>query len=716
MASQRTKVRLGKATALWLWTSVGLAACGVREVSLDPHALDADSDDSGVSGGASPTASTSRNSTAGRSQSGGAAGNVNGVGATIVGGSWSIAAGGFPASAGASTVGDGSLTNGGVALGGSDPPTQGGANTDTDSPAASGAGGNVAVPSDSTSPLVVGGAGGSLAMGGSSAAPQGGTIAGANSLPTAGGNVAQGGTYSSSGCTSGTCGGVVVSGSAGTAGREATAGASGSVAGGGSAGNSGRNSGSAGTSSVGPGIVGLPESKCSTSESGGSARFTFSLATKPTANVNLGFVSSDVTEGTVSSDWLVFTPSNWNVPQQLTVSGVSDLSLDGNVDYQVKVTVSSADPSYAALSPLPIALVNVDSYSVFHGLGDLSGGANDSGAMDVSGDGNVVVGYGTADSGSLAVRWTPNEGMVSLVNGSPGGRAEGISPNGTMIVGSVTVTDSTWYGGRAAMIWRYGAPGERFGSATCNKDGGMMQCFSSAYAVTDSGIAVGEALSISSTPAPVGYRWDGTSGTGLSSMSVVYAVSADGLVAAGVRLRAPRLSNPVSAIRATESLGYPVDATCITPQLGDCTSMARGISADGSVVVGENFAPPPYASSGGITTGFVWTASERMIRLPDLPFGVEDGAAYDINANATAGGNSVIVGSGTDEAGARRAMVWINRYPRTVEYFFSGIPAGWKLTLARAVSANGRVIVGEGINPAGQKEAWRAILPEPALK
>jgi hypothetical protein len=38
---------------------------------------------------------------------------------------------------------------------------------------------------------------------------------------------------------------------------------------------------------------------------------------------------------------------------------------------------------------------------------------------------------------------------------------------------------------------------------------------------------------------------------------------------------------------------------------------------------------------------------------------------------------------------------------------------GWTLAAATGVSADGTVIVGRGINPSGETEAWIAILPEP---
>ena len=39
---------------------------------------------------------------------------------------------------------------------------------------------------------------------------------------------------------------------------------------------------------------------------------------------------------------------------------------------------------------------------------------------------------------------------------------------------------------------------------------------------------------------------------------------------------------------------------------------------------------------------------------------------------------------------------------------------GWRLDSAEAISADGRTIVGGGINPAGDSEAYLVVLPEPS--
>jgi probable HAF family extracellular repeat protein len=80
------------------------------------------------------------------------------------------------------------------------------------------------------------------------------------------------------------------------------------------------------------------------------------------------------------------------------------------------------------------------------GLGDLVGGSFDSIANDVSGDGSVVVGYGTSASGKEAFRWTDASGMQTVTDWltdagvSVGGgfiltEAQGVSGDGNVVVG-----------------------------------------------------------------------------------------------------------------------------------------------------------------------------------------------------------------------------------------------------------------------------------------
>jgi hypothetical protein len=109
------------------------------------------------------------------------------------------------------------------------------------------------------------------------------------------------------------------------------------------------------------GITVSPTSGLVTTEAGGTATFTVVLNSEPTADVTIGLSSSDTTEGTVSSSSLVFTPANWNVAQTVTVSGVDDALLDGDIAYSiVTAAAASADSNYSGLNAADVSVTNTD--------------------------------------------------------------------------------------------------------------------------------------------------------------------------------------------------------------------------------------------------------------------------------------------------------------------------------------------------------------------
>jgi hypothetical protein len=97
-----------------------------------------------------------------------------------------------------------------------------------------------------------------------------------------------------------------------------------------------------------------------TTESGGTATFTVVLNSQPTANVSIG-LSSDATEGSVSPTSLTFTPANWNIAQTVTVTGIDDAVIDGNISYTIVTSAaSSADQLYNGLQAADVSVVNID--------------------------------------------------------------------------------------------------------------------------------------------------------------------------------------------------------------------------------------------------------------------------------------------------------------------------------------------------------------------
>jgi probable HAF family extracellular repeat protein len=328
----------------------------------------------------------------------------------------------------------------------------------------------------------------------------------------------------------------------------------------------------------------------------------------------------------------------------------------------------------------------------FQGLGDLPGGTFGSQANGVSADGSVVVGRGSSASGLEAFRWTRGGGMVGLGYLPRAGfsfisEGFGASADGSVIVG-----------------YSQGFNQEAFGWTS--DDGmvglGFLPVGSSSigYAVSNNGAVI-----VGSSEGQA-FRWTSDGGmVGLGRFpggrngSRAHGVSADGAVIVG---GSDSASNS-EAIRWTTDggmigLGY-------LPGPG-IHSWAFGVSADGSVIVGESF------SASGVEA-FRWTVDGGMVGLGDLA-----GGYFDSHANSASGDGSVVVGQGNSGLGPE-AFHWSESGGMvSLKGLLTsqGVDlTGWTLTEATGISDNGQTIVGYGINPNGQYEAWIATtVPEPS--
>lgn len=122
------------------------------------------------------------------------------------------------------------------------------------------------------------------------------------------------------------------------------------------------------------GITLSPTSGLTTSEDGASATFTVALDSQPTADVTINVSSGDTTEGAVNTSAMTFTPSNWNIAQTVTVTGVNDDVDDGDVAYMiVTAPASSADPGYSGLDAADVSAVNTDNDTAGFTVSPISG-------------------------------------------------------------------------------------------------------------------------------------------------------------------------------------------------------------------------------------------------------------------------------------------------------------------------------------------------------
>jgi hypothetical protein len=109
------------------------------------------------------------------------------------------------------------------------------------------------------------------------------------------------------------------------------------------------------------GITVTPTAGLITTEAGGTATFTVVLTTQPTADVTIGLSSDDTSEGTVAPTSLTFTVANWNTAQTVTVTGVDDTIVDGNVAYSIVTgAATSTDTAYSGVNAADVGVSNTD--------------------------------------------------------------------------------------------------------------------------------------------------------------------------------------------------------------------------------------------------------------------------------------------------------------------------------------------------------------------
>jgi len=171
-------------------------------------------------------------------------------------------------------------------------------------------------------------------------------------------------------------------------------------------------------------------------------------------------------------------------------------------------------------------------------------------------------------------------------------------------------------------------------------------------------------------------------------------------------------------------------------------SVAYGLSGDGHVVVGFSHHAQGWEA-------FRWTAQQGMIRLGELPGGSFYSEASDVSFDG-----SVIVGISADSQSYQAVRWTVDGEAINTEVLCPGHAAGvsddgtviagirygqggepnrgFRWTAAQgvvdlpdlasgqrfeypmAISPDGLTIVGDGINPAGDREAWMVVIPEPS--
>jgi len=304
----------------------------------------------------------------------------------------------------------------------------------------------------------------------------------------------------------------------------------------------------------------------------------------------------------------------------------------------------------------------------------------------ISADGTTAVGR----IGGRATRWVGSvpQDLNTFGNGSFS-TANAVSADGSVVVGNAYNGDS-WSPDTVAYRWSSGGGASSLGVTGGNYEGW------GALGVSGDGSAVvgrsGFGLGATAFGAPFGPPVS----TGPSSAR---GISASGSVIVGQTRNSDGTANVAFRWTTAES------ASLIGALAGGVNSAANAVSADGSSIVG-------WSESAAGRQAFAWTLAGGMIGLGDLA-----GGSYDSEALATSADGSVIVGIGTDALGAA-ALRWTPSGTTSIQTLLEGAGlnlAGWRLTSATGVSADGLTFVGNGTAPGGQSQGWMATIPAPGI-
>jgi len=172
-------------------------------------------------------------------------------------------------------------------------------------------------------------------------------------------------------------------------------------------------------------------SSTTTDEDGAAATFTVVLDSQPGDDVIISLNSSDISEGSVAPVSLTFTSVNWETSQDVTVTGLNDDLLDGDINYTVEIgPATSNDNNYNGIDPDDPELTNLDTDLDDDGDGisnEKEGNGDRDGDGDVNSQDYDPTGYlydsATGEiisGGSISVTGPGNVTFVSGRNGANG--------------------------------------------------------------------------------------------------------------------------------------------------------------------------------------------------------------------------------------------------------------------------------------------------------
>ena len=181
---------------------------------------------------------------------------------------------------------------------------------------------------------------------------------------------------------------------------------------------------------------GAPNQSASVAERG-TATFNIVLHyKKPYGNIVVDLSASDATEAVLSTSQLTFTPSNWETPQTVTITGPVDNITDGSQSSTITAGInsSSGDLDYEELPNMTMSLTTTDT--------DVDG-------MVISGITGTVAETGSTDTFTLALSSSPDctgNVVIDLTDNDTDNSEISYTPT------SLTYTSADWFTAQTVTI------------------------------------------------------------------------------------------------------------------------------------------------------------------------------------------------------------------------------------------------------------------------
>jgi len=327
-------------------------------------------------------------------------------------------------------------------------------------------------------------------------------------------------------------------------------------------------------------------------------------------------------------------------------------------------------------------------------LGRLPGAPSNgsSGALGISADAKVVVGFSWSGEGLRAFRWTEAGGMENLgtLPGFRSSLALATDADGSAVVGTCSKGDNAQ---TAAFRWS---------AATGMRpiiDWPEGRNHSAAFDVSaDGAVIVGSARTQSGMQ---GFIWDARSGQSITlgdlvpflpghSFCQALGVSDDGRVVVGEARVAP----DVNGLRVTQAFRWTPEsgmAPLGTLYPGTFVSQAASVSGDGRVVTGASAG----ANGPSLFEPFRWTAAGGMVPL--IPGGMGVGIACSRDGSVVLGNTSMSTDSQFlwDETHGLQSLGLLMQEAGIT------LPGNSGVLSASGLSADGRSIAGVALTPQG---------------